>query len=171
MKTDSLGIPVFSVNDIVDIIYSGHIDKCSDLLCEPSVEIEQFNKAADELYSQKLRLYKNPNADQLQFDNVCQSDWFMPAEYKELDVYQYLIDKCSSPQETQRVDEEYREFQNRNMIDLLRYMIYLVNHMRENNILWGVGRGSSVSSFILYLIGVHRINPIQHNLDWCEFLR
>jgi len=57
------------------------------------------------------------------------------------------------------------------MHNLLRYMIYLVDFMRENNIVWGVGRGSSVASYVLYLIGVHRINSIQYGLDWHEFLR
>lgn len=57
------------------------------------------------------------------------------------------------------------------MIMLLRYMIYLVDHMRENKIVWGVGRGSSVASYVLYLIGIHKINSIHYDLDWKEFLR
>ena len=57
------------------------------------------------------------------------------------------------------------------MTNVLRYMVYLVNFMRENNIVWGVGRGSSVASYVLYLIGVHRIDSIQYGLDWREFLR
>ena len=60
---------------------------------------------------------------------------------------------------------------DRDMTDLLRYMVYLVDFMRENNIVWGVGRGSSVASYVLYLIGVHKINSIRYNLDWREFLR
>jgi len=50
-------------------------------------------------------------------------------------------------------------------------MFYLVDFMRENKIVWGVGRGSSTASFVLYLIGIHKINPIQFQLDWREFLR
>jgi len=57
------------------------------------------------------------------------------------------------------------------MEDLLRYMIYLVDFMREHTIVWGVGRGSSVASYVLYLIGVHKIDSIQYGLDWREFLR
>jgi len=73
--------------------------------------------------------------------------------------------------EWNRFTEEYAEFGERGMENLLRYMIYLVDFMRENNIVWGVGRGSSVASYVLYLIGVHRIDSIQYGLDWREFLR
>ena len=51
--------------------------------------------------------------------------------------------------------------QNIGMRHEIRYMVYLVDFMRENNIVWGVGRGSSVASYVLYLIGVHRIDSIQ----------
>ena len=57
------------------------------------------------------------------------------------------------------------------MYNLLRYMVYLVNYMRENNLIWGVGRGSSTASYVLYLIGIHKIDSIQFGLDWQEFLR
>ena len=44
--------------------------------------------------------------------------------------------------------------------------------MRENNIVWGVGRGSPVASYVLFLIGVHRINSIPCMVpDWREFPR
>jgi len=70
-----------------------------------------------------------------------------------------------------RVSEEFEEYRQRNMINLLRYMVYLVDFMRENDIVWGVGRGSSVASYVLYLVGVHKIDSIKYNLDWREFLR
>ena len=68
-------------------------------------------------------------------------------------------------------DKDLTEFEKRGMSDLLRYMIYLVDFMRENNIVWGVGRGSSVASYILYLIGIHSVDSMKYNLDWREFLR
>jgi len=76
------------------------------------------------------------------------------------------------PQHIQdRIWEELDAFKERDMDNLLRYMIYLVDFMRENDIVWGVGRGSSVASYVLYLIGVHKVNSIQFGLDWREFLR
>ena len=85
--------------------------------------------------------------------------------------HNYILTKTKDGEETERAALELAEFENRKMINLLRYMVYLVDFMRENGIVWGVGRGSSVASFVLYLIGIHKINPIQYGLDWREFLR
>ena len=86
----------------------------------------------------------------------------MPDEYKNLDIEAYVINLCNSEEEVSRAYEELAEFHKRKMTDVLRYMVYLVKFMRENNIVWGVGRGSSVASYVLFLIGVHRINSIQY---------
>ena len=95
----------------------------------------------------------------------------MPKEYYELDIAQHLLDQCKNEDELQRVGQELLLFQERDMFDLLRYLKYMVDTLRKNNIVWGVGRGSSVASFVLYLLGVHRINSIYYNLDISEFLR
>ena len=57
------------------------------------------------------------------------------------------------------------------MLDLLFYLKYLVDTMRGNSIVWGVGRGSSVASYVLYLLGVHKVDSIKYDLDINEFLR
>ena len=80
-------------------------------------------------------------------------------------------DILRSTKEWQRTREEFEEFAERKLTNLLRYMIYLVDFMRENDIVWGVGRGSSVSSYVLYLINVHKIDSIKYKLEWQEFLR
>ena len=174
MKTDELGIPRFSNRDLVDMIYSGHIDKCHVVLCDQSDDVDKFNTAMNEQGLTQLQKYIPLDVDQKTFDGVCQSEWFMPQSYKEINIYEYVLGKLQTPAEDetmQRVWEELDAFKERDMHNLLRYMIYLVDFMRENNIVWGVGRGSSVASYVLYLIGVHRIDSIQYGLDWREFLR
>ena len=172
MKTDELGIPRFSNRDLIDMIYSGHTDKVHVVLCDPSDDVDKFNTAMSEQGLPTLQKYIPLDVDQKTFDGVCQSEWFMPQEYKELDVYSFVMNKAGDDlAELERVEEELAQFKVRGMTNLLRYMIYLVDFMRENNIVWGVGRGSSVASYVLYLIGVHRINSIQYDLDWREFLR
>ena len=170
MKTDELGIPRFSNKDLVDMIYSGNIDKCHVVLCDPSDDVDMFNKAMEEQGFDKLQKYIPLDVDQKTFDSVCQGEWFMPDEYKNIDVRDYVIRKCPGAN-FERTYEELEAYEERDMYNLLRYMIYLVDFMRENDIVWGVGRGSSVASYVLYLIGVHKINSIQFGLDWREFLR
>ena len=183
MKTDDLGIPRFTNKDLVGMIYSGHVDKCHVVLCDPSDDIEKFNAAMREQYLPELTKYIPLDVDEKTFDSVCQSEWFMPDEYKRLDVDDWCLHKLMKiknathqdqllfSKEWNRTYEELEAFDERGMENLLRYMIYLVDFMRENNIVWGVGRGSSVASYVLYLIGVHRIDSIQFDLDWREFLR
>ena len=172
MKTDDLGIPRFTNRDLIDMIYSGHVDKVHVVLCNPTDEIDKFNASMEEQGFDKLQKYIPLDVDQKTFDGVCQGEWFMPEEYKTLNVYDYVMNKAGDDlAELERVEEELAQFKVRGMTNLLRYMIYLVDFMRENNIVWGVGRGSSVASYVLYLIGVHRIDSIKYNLDWREFLR
>ena len=171
MKTDELGIPRFTNKDLVDMIYSGHVDKCHVVLCEQSDDVDKFNTAMEEQGFDKLQKYIPLDVDQKTFDGVCQGEWFMSDEYKAIDVQSWLLNKCTTDKEIARVSNELIEFKKRDMNNLLRYMIYLVDFMRENNIVWGVGRGSSVASYVLFLIGVHRIDSIKYNLDWREFLR
>jgi len=183
MKTDDLGIPRFSNRDLIDMIYSGHADKVHVVLCDANDDVDKFNAAMEEQGFDKLQKYIPLDVDQKTFDGVCQSEWFMPEEYKDLEIEMHLFVKVQEQLQHAssdfvfnsaqwiRVEEELKAFEERGMEDLLRYMIYLVDFMRENDIVWGVGRGSSVASYVLYLIGVHRINSIQYDLDWREFLR
>ena len=105
------------------------------------------------------------------FDNNNQSNWYMPTEYKELDIAKFVLDQCTNEAELQRAGEELILFQERNTFVLLQYLKYLVDTMRKNNIVWGVGRGSSVASFVLFLLGVHRINSLYYDLSIDEFIK
>jgi DNA polymerase III alpha subunit len=106
-----------------------------------------------------------------EFDHSNQSNWLMPDQYKNLDIAEHVLNLCQSEAELQRVGEELLLYQARDLFDLLRYLKFLVDIMRQNNLIWGVGRGSSVASYVLYLLGVHRIDSLYYNLDIAEFLR
>lgn len=106
-----------------------------------------------------------------EFDKECRNHWFIPDEYKNLDIAKYVLDQCQNEEELQRAGKELLLYQERDMFILLQYLKYLVDTMRANNIVWGVGRGSSVASFVLYLIGVHKINSLYYDLPIEEFLK
>jgi DNA polymerase III alpha subunit len=106
-----------------------------------------------------------------EFDNTLQKNWHMPQEYKVLDIAKYVLDLCRTDAELQRVGQELLLYQERDLFDLLRYLKYLVDTLRKNNVVWGVGRGSSVASYVLFLIGVHRIDSLYYDLNIDEFLK
>ena len=95
----------------------------------------------------------------------------MPEEYKSFPIHEWLLNQCKTEKEKDRVNTELQLFIQHGMFDLLFYLKYLVDTMRANKIVWGVGRGSSVASYVLFLIGVHRIDSIKYNLDIHEFLK
>jgi DNA polymerase III alpha subunit len=106
-----------------------------------------------------------------EFDNRLQSTWHMPEQYKTLDIAAYLLDQCQTQEQLQRIGQELLLYQELDLFDLLRYLKYLVDTLKQHNIIWGVGRGSSVSSYVLYMLGVHRIDSMYYDLDPSEFLR
>lgn len=106
-----------------------------------------------------------------EFDQVKQNSWHMPDEYKQLDIAEYVLTLCDTDAKLQRCGQELLMYQERGLFDLLRYLKYLVDTMTENRMIWGVGRGSSVASYVLYLLRVHRIDSLYYDLDPTEFLR
>ena len=95
----------------------------------------------------------------------------MPEQYVHYDIERWLWLQCNTEEERLRIVEELEQYQARDLYPLLRYMKYLVDTMRKHKIVWGVGRGSSVASYVLYKIGIHKIDSLRYNLDWREFLR
>ena len=106
-----------------------------------------------------------------EFHKLQQSKWHMPLEYQQLDIAEYILGLCTTEAELQRCGEELLLYQERDLFNLLRYLKYLVDTMTKNNIIWGVGRGSSVASYVLYKLGVHRIDSMFYKLNVQEFLR
>jgi len=171
MKVDRFGVCYFSEQDV-----------CRALYMDPEINLERFlldnpttyNQAVTELFSDlpQLCAYQTSRADSIEaFDRSLQNQWRMPAEYHSMDIVAWILDQCKNDAELQRCGEELLLYQERDLMHLLRYLKYLVDTLRKNDIVWGVGRGSSVSSFVLYLIGVHRINSLYYDLDPREFLK
>ena len=98
--------------------------------------------------------------------------WHMPDNYRSLDIKAYIAENYSlTIPQWDRVELELNEFEQRCLTDLLRFLVYFIKTVRENNIVYGVGRGSSIASYVLYLLKVHRIDSLKYNLDIKEFLK
>jgi len=170
MKYDQFGVPHLTQEDLCLLIYNEpSIDIGSLLVDNPEV----YNNSVQKTYADfpRLKKYVQSSLSLEEFDFEYQQNWFMPAEYMSLDIDSWLISQCDTDQEIDRIKQELVLFNKKNLRPLLQYLKYLVDVMRENQIVWGVGRGSSVASFVLYKIGVHRINSLQYDLSIDEFLK
>ena len=173
MKIDTLGVPKFGADDLIELIYQGKIDKINQVLCEKNTDTEQFNQSVkDTEIGSMLKFYQALDVDQSEFDTALQSEWFMPNSFKNFDIEKYIDQMCPDIEANkQRVKDELDAFKRMDMMNLLKFLHFLVTFMKQNKIVWGVGRGSSVASYVLFLLGVHKIDSIQYGLDWREFLR
>ena len=142
------------------------------MLANRQVKILPSNKTSFQQFESTCKKYGLNIPFKLALDH---SDihWAMPVEYVNLDVQDYInkLHPDLTAAQWIRIGEELYEFEKRNLIDLLRFLCYFVTILRSNNIVYGVGRGSSIASYVLYLIGVHRINSYKFNLDIKEFLK
>ena len=172
MKINSYGQVEITAEEAFQSLYSGKINNLKNVYVEGE-DRTRFNQARDLNGDRfpELETLVLPNITLEEFDKLNQQNWFMPKEYYDFEKVGYLLDKTTNEEEYQRVVTELEIFAQHNMIDLLRYIKYLVDTMRKNNIVWGVGRGSSVASYVLYLIGVHKVNSIKYELDIKEFLK
>lgn len=172
MKINEYGQVIVNEQEAFEAVYSGKITNVENIFLEENTD--QYNNArklnADNI--PKLKSLIDVQFDSKEaFDRANQCNWFMPEEYKKFPIKQWLLDQCTTEEQKERVEYELDLFIQHNMFELLFYLKYLIDTMRTNKILWGVGRGSSVASYVLFLMGVHKINSIKYNLDIHEFLK
>jgi DNA polymerase III alpha subunit len=172
MKSSVYDEVIVQEDDVFQALYNGANINLADCRFEDT-DIVKFNQAVLENADNIPQLidFQQTSLSQQEFDQNNQANWFMPKEYREFNMVEYLLDKTTNEQEYQRVVSELELFYQHNMMDVLNYLKYLVDTMRANNIVWGVGRGSSVASYCLYLLGVHKVNSIEYELDIREFLK
>lgn len=80
--------------------------------------------------------------------------------FENLDVYQLYLN---------RINEELMEINLRGMGYLFKTLIYVIVTFKESNTVWGVGRGSSCASLVLFILGLHKVDPIRFNIPMSEF--
>jgi DNA polymerase III alpha subunit len=169
MRLDKFGNPIFNSADIFKFLYQGKLTNLKDITVDYGEDIDQLEQVAGFSFQRF-----NDQLDSISiedFDAALQSDWFMPEEYKDFDVEEWCLNRCTTQQQKDRVLDEMGAYLERGMIPLLQWTKHFVDTCNENGIVWGVGRGSSVASFVLFLLGVHQIDSVKYNLDWQEFLR
>jgi len=100
---------------------------------------------------------------------IRKNDYFMPEEYKHINLRDFFLQKTRTDKERERVLKEVELIERTRTENLFRYLIYLSDVIRNHDIVVGTGRGSSTSLYILYLVGLHRVNSLKYDLNPNEF--
>jgi len=104
--------------------------------------------------------------------------WVLPDAYKYLDIDEYLIKLADSierdsfyEQRVERLAHEIWLFKELGLDDILKCLVYVVETMKAKNVVWGVGRGSSCSSYLLYLLGLHSVDAVKYSIEITDFIK
>lgn len=169
MKTDIYSNPVFEEKDIFNLIYTKDLSFLDKIIVSSEKEIELLEQHAGIKFSKETDIDYTISVEE--FDNQLQNNWFIPEEYKDFDIEEFCLALCKTDVERERVQSELTAYKEKNLMILLKTLKYIIDTLRKENVVWGVGRGSAVSSYVLYLLGVHKINSLRYDLNWKEFLR
>ena len=157
---------------IADMLLKGTSLKKGVYVSEVTDEIREFNRISEDQL--KVKTSVRP----LDFS------WNIPDKYLTLNLRRFLLKKLDEEVSRNdsltdedvevriaRVEDELARYYENNLHFLLRTAIYIIDTFREKNVVWGIGRGSACSSYILYLVGVHDIDSVLYELDITDFLR
>jgi DNA polymerase III alpha subunit len=126
-------------------------------------DIKQFNR-----YSSKKLNVKTTLKD-------LSLKWSIPQKYIEMDVDQYIKNiELGSDEYDRRVkrrDRELELFKKYDLVDILKLVVFIVDTLKEKNIVWGTGRGSSCSSYLFYLIGLHCVDVVKYDIPIHDFFK
>lgn len=168
-KINDHGDVTYSEEDAIELLYTDPEFNLSKLFFQDTAK---YNEALKQTGLDLPEISTTPKRKSVtEFDTNNINNWHMPEQYYKINVLEWLLERCQNDEERFRVQLEYSLFEKKKFVKVLQFLIYFVDTLRANNVVWGVGRGSSVASFCLFLIGVHKINPMLYNLDITEFLR
>lgn len=170
-RTDSYGRTIFEPDSVIEMIMNG--TDVTSLLVEESPLVTEYNEWCSRFNKSDFVIDTPPVIDHTpeQEHEERAATWMISDEMQTIDVRGFLLSLCKDDVQRERTNHEMDLFEQRDLVPLLQLMMFLVDHFRRNGVVWGVGRGSSVASFVLYLIGVHKIDPILYKLDVHEFLK
>lgn len=158
-------------SDVFDHI--SHLDKV--FVTNSDDTIDQYNKFVSK--KQKIAVKTSNN------NSSITPTWNIPEQYQELDVYQHIrqqhIEMFKTEQwsqtewnnRQQRINDEFEQFENKQLLPLLRTLIFIINTMKQHDKVWGTGRGSSVSSYVLFVLEVHDVDSFFYNINFTDFIK
>ena len=168
-KIDKYGRYAVIPTEAVTMLLEGHsitgayIRECDEAIL--------FNGKCEIMGIEPMRIYEDLQVTPSEFHEENCKTWLIPWKYTILDIKDHVLGLCSTDAEVKRINDEFELFEEHDMLRMLQYIKYLVDLMKERSVVWGVGRGSSVSIYTLYLMELHMVDSIKYELDFMEFFK
>lgn len=172
MHVNRYGQVIRTEKEVIDLLYQNPDLNLNYINFDSSVTVDKFNQAA-KTCNVDIKIGREYifNVSIEDYDKLNQKQWFIPEEVQNFDIETWLYEQCQTEEQFFRVQTELEQYEKFNMRQILIIAKYLVDEFRKNQIVWGVGRGSSVASYCLFLIGLHKVDSLKYNLDVAEFLK
>ena len=105
--------------------------------------------------------------------------WNIPQEYADIDLHEFItaefekiavgLSEKDLEKACDRIFLELGEIERRGLTELFKTIIFVLKRFKEENVIWGVGRGSSCASYILYILGLHSVDCLKYDIPLTEF--
>lgn len=171
------GAVTFTPDQLLDYVLTGGV-------ITPGIHIDALTEDVKSFNRLNPTLSVNVKKDMDHLDQT----WNIPDHYKQINIKSFVHKKLlehvekndGKPtayteeqinQKIERVEKELELYKSFGMNIILKTIIYIIDIFKQNKVVWGTGRGSSCSSYILYLIGLHSVDSIKYDLDLNEFFR
>jgi DNA polymerase III alpha subunit len=151
------GKSIVDPDGIEDLLLLG-LKPSQILTTELSEEVELFNQMSDD----PILVYDENSPVELSYA------WQIPMKYQKIDLVIYFAQFVTTENE-QRINEELEIVQLMSIENEFRTIIYLIDQLREKEIVWGVGRGSACASYLLFCLGLHCVDSLKYNISLEEF--
>ena len=156
---------------LVEKALSGEV--FTDFLALPHPDIERYNKRTGRAHP--IHTWEDDGGGIVGPDPET-FEWTIPKRYREMDITEMCIEALVSKQVNtdeyvNRLSWELRQMEERDMLPFVRCLLYVTHQFLENNVVWGVGRGSSCASLVMFLLDINRIDPVKYGIPPEEFFK
>lgn len=137
-------------------------------------DIKQYNKSSDNTAS--IEIWEDSGIDSGKGPKPETFEWTIPKKYLTLDIAELCIEaleekNLNSDVYIDRLSWELMQMEAKDMHQFVRCLLYVIHRFKEDGVLWGVGRGSSCASLIMYLLGINKVDPVRYNIPAEEFFK
>jgi len=124
----------------------------------------------------KLTLVDIDDADIETLPPLESYDWNIPEDYKNIDLLDLCINRLILLNKhndiyIERLQAEFEQIYTKDMSNFLKAVLFITDIFRAHHAVFGLGRGSSCASLVLYLLDINKVDPVKYDISMNEFFK